>query len=50
MDPTSMGRQSEAEDGDSSATWEGALEQDPAIESRDGDADSSVTTSPDDGA
>jgi hypothetical protein len=47
MDPTSMGRQSEAEDGDSSATLEGALEEDNAVGSRDEDADSSATTAPD---
>jgi hypothetical protein len=47
MDPTSMGRQSEAEDGDSSATWEGTLEEDPAVGSRDEDGDSSATTAPD---
>jgi hypothetical protein len=47
MDPTSMGRQSEAEDGDSSATWEAALEEDPAVGSRDEDGDSSATTAPD---
>ncbi len=47
MDPTSMGRQSETEDGDSSATWEGALAEDPAIDTSDEDADSSATTGPD---
>ena len=47
MDPTSMGRQSETEDADSSATWEGALEEDPAVGNRDEDGDSSATTAPD---
>ena len=47
MDPTSMGRQSEAEDGDSSATWEDTLEGDPAVGSRDEDAGSSATAAPD---
>jgi hypothetical protein len=46
MDPTSMGRQHEAEDGDSSATWEGQLEEDPAVGSTDEDGDSSATTGP----
>jgi hypothetical protein len=49
MDPTSMGRQSEAEaeDADSSATLEGALEEDSAVGNRDEDADSSATTAQD---
>ena len=49
MDPTSLGRQNEAEDADSSATWEGALEEDPAVGSRDEDTDSSATAAPEDG-
>ena len=46
MDPTSMGRQTEAEDGDSSATLEGALEEDPTAGDLDEDGDSSATTAP----